>query len=95
MINIKSKIFNWINKIKMIIKIKKIQGKHASSQKSWIDPRLEARTSPIHKKGIFSKSPIKKGEKLMIWGGKVITRKIFKLEKQRSIKPLPLVKDDT
>ncbi|MCY1073559.1 SET domain-containing protein [Archangium lansingense] len=36
---------------------------------SWIDARLEARSSPIHGRGIFVTAPIAEGETLIIWGG--------------------------
>lgn len=36
---------------------------------SWIDPRLEARESPIHGRGVFTKNKITEGEIVIIWGG--------------------------
>lgn len=38
---------------------------------SWIDPRVEIRPSPIHRKGMFAKKLIKQGEKVIIWGGTI------------------------
>lgn len=37
-------------------------------KKSWIDPRIEIRSSPIHGKGMFAVAPIEKGEVVVIWG---------------------------
>lgn len=36
---------------------------------SWIDSRIEVRSSPIHGRGIFATSPIQQGEVVIIWGG--------------------------
>ena len=41
---------------------------------SWIDPRIEIRTSPIGGKGMFAREPIKAGETVMLWGGVVLTK---------------------
>lgn len=45
---------------------------------SWIDPRLELRTSSIEGQGVFSKESIKKGEVAIIWGGVVMTEEDLK-----------------
>jgi len=37
-------------------------------KKSWIDPRIETRSSPLHGKGMFAVAPIKKGEVVVIMG---------------------------
>lgn len=51
------------------------------SRDSWIDPRLELRESPIQGKGVFAKSPIKKGETVIVWGGVVMTGEDLKAGK--------------
>lgn len=40
---------------------------------SWIDPRIEIRSSPIGGKGMFAREPIKNGEVVIVWGGVVLT----------------------
>jgi uncharacterized protein len=40
---------------------------------SWIDPRIEVRSSPIHGKGIFATAPIQQGEVVIVWGGTLFT----------------------
>lgn len=40
---------------------------------SWIDPRLEVRSSPIHGRGIFTNAAIQQGEVIIIWGGTLFT----------------------
>lgn len=37
-------------------------------KKSWVDPRVEIESSPLHNKGMFAIAPIKKGEVVVIWG---------------------------
>lgn len=37
-------------------------------KKSWINPRIEIKSSPLHGKGRFAVAPIKKGEVVVIWG---------------------------
>jgi len=47
-------------------------------KKAWYDPRIEVRKSPVSGKGSFAKSKIKRGEKVIQWGGgKVVTLKEF------------------
>jgi hypothetical protein len=41
--------------------------------KSWVDPRLEVRRSPIHDRGLFATAPIKRDEVLIVWGGTFFT----------------------
>jgi uncharacterized protein len=41
---------------------------------TWFHPQLEVRDSPIHGKGLFAKTLIRKGETIMIWGGELYTR---------------------
>ena len=40
---------------------------------SWIDSRLEARSSPIHGKGVFANATIQQGEVVIAWGGTLFT----------------------
>jgi SET domain-containing protein len=40
---------------------------------SWIDSRIEVRSSSIHGKGIFATAPIQQGEVVIIWGGTLFT----------------------
>lgn len=42
-------------------------------EKSWIDPRIEVRSSPIQGKGLFAIAPIRKGETAAIFGGHLYT----------------------
>ena len=42
-------------------------------EKSWVDPRLEKRPSPIHGTGVFAAQAIRAGERLVIPGGIVFT----------------------
>lgn len=41
---------------------------------SWIDPRVEVRTSPIGGNGMFAREPINAGETVIVWGGVVLTK---------------------
>jgi len=41
---------------------------------TWVSPKLEPRTSSIHGEGVFAKELITKGEKLMEFGGELISR---------------------
>lgn len=40
---------------------------------SWIDLRIEVRTSPMQGQGLFAAAPLKAGEVVMIWGGQLFT----------------------
>ncbi len=40
---------------------------------SWINPKVDIRSSPLQGKGMFAKEPIKKGEVIVIWGGDYTT----------------------
>lgn len=40
--------------------------------RSWLDPRLEARPSPIDGYGLFANAPILAGEAVIRWGGRPI-----------------------
>ena len=50
-----------------------MQNKNYSLQ-SWIDPRIEIRTSLIGGKGMFAREPIKAEETVIVWGGIVLTK---------------------
>ena len=41
---------------------------------SWIDPRVELRPSSKGGKGLFAREPIKEGETVIIWGGRILTK---------------------
>jgi len=51
--------------------------------KSWIDPRVEVRSSIIEGKGMFAREPIKKGDVVVIWGGTLMTEEDIKAGKAR------------
>ena len=38
-------------------------------RESWINPKIEIESSPLHGKGMFAKAPIDAGEIVVIWGG--------------------------
>lgn len=46
---------------------------HGYPERSWSDPRLEKRESPIHGCGVYATAPIKAGELLHRFGGMVFT----------------------
>lgn len=48
---------------------------------SWIDSRVEVRTSIIHGRGIFANAPIQPGEVVIIWGGVLFTLEDIKAGK--------------
>ena len=41
--------------------------------RSWIDPRVEIRPSPIAGLGMFARAPVAAGEVVVVWGGVVLT----------------------
>ncbi len=49
------------------------------SSKSWIDPRIEVRASSSESKGMFALEPIREGETVVVWGGKLFSREELKL----------------
>lgn len=51
--------------------------------KSWIDPRVEVRSSAIQGKGMFARERIKKGKVVVIWGGVLMTEKDVQAGKAR------------
>ena len=48
---------------------------------SWIDPRVELRSSSTEGKGLFARESIKKGETVIIWGGAIFTESDIKKDK--------------
>jgi len=44
----------------------------AKSAEDWVSPKIEIRKSPVGGSGMFAVSPIKEGEKVVIWGGKYV-----------------------
>jgi uncharacterized protein len=42
-------------------------------RKSWLNPKVSVKKSPIHGLGLFATKPIKKDEIVMILGGKILT----------------------
>ncbi len=41
--------------------------------RSWIDPRVEVRRSPISGSGLFAREPLRAGEVIVIWGGSLFS----------------------
>ena len=37
---------------------------------SWVSPKIEMRSSPIHGRGTFTTSPIETAETVVIWGAR-------------------------
>ena len=44
--------------------------------RSWLDPRIELRTSPLGGCGLFASEPIREGETVLIWGGASYTDEV-------------------
>lgn len=42
--------------------------------RSWIDPRVDIRSSPLGGKGMFASEEIKKGAVVVVWGGVILRR---------------------
>ena len=54
--------------------------------KSWINPKIKIRSSPIGGKGMFACRNIKKDEIVIIWGGNFVTKKkLQKINKKNKI----------
>jgi SET domain-containing protein len=43
-----------------------------NARHSWLNPKLEVRSSPTHEKGVFAREAIAAGERVAIWGGDVM-----------------------
>ena len=39
---------------------------------SWMNPSLEVRQSSIDQRGVYAKDPVRKGERLAIFGGDIL-----------------------
>jgi|YNPBryulayer2012_1023412.scaffolds.fasta_scaffold14247_3 SET domain-containing protein len=50
-------------------------------QKTWLNPKVEIRETPNKGKGMFARDFIKKGEKVLIWGGEYTDERGAKLAK--------------
>ncbi len=57
---------------------------------TWIDPRLYIKQSAIHGRGIFTNADIQKGEMVMIWGGRVVSKTEYKDEDFRPATVVPI-----
>jgi uncharacterized protein len=60
--------------------------------KSWIDPRIEIRSSRLHGRGSFAREPIGAGEVVTVWGGelfRVAGGRLFALDGVGIRKPKP------
>ena len=44
---------------------------------SYLNKKVEVRSSGIHRKGIFALEPVKKDEVISVWGGFIITQDDF------------------
>ena len=53
---------------------------------SYLSPKVKVLSSGIDRRGIFAKSPIKKGEIVCVWGGHVITQKEFNVLAKKQFK---------
>src|SRR5580700_8327005 len=47
---------------------------YGNASSSWMSPKLELRSSAISRTGIFAKEKISKNERLVVYGGRVITK---------------------
>ncbi|MDQ3855934.1 MAG: SET domain-containing protein-lysine N-methyltransferase [Chloroflexota bacterium] len=45
--------------------------------RSWLDPRIEVRPSPIEGLGLFATAPIREGKVVIVWGGRVLSNEEF------------------
>lgn len=59
-------------------------------QRSWADPRLFVKESPINGRGIFCSQPIKAGEPLMTWGGVPVRKDSFDVKEYRFQSIVPI-----
>jgi hypothetical protein len=48
------------------------KGHAMSTTSSWLSPKLEVQRSKTHKKGVFARANIAKGERLVIFGGDIM-----------------------
>lgn len=52
--------------------------------RSWLDPRIELRVSPLGGCGLFATEPIREGETVLIWGGASYTDEVGAQEAMRA-----------
>jgi len=50
-------------------------------KKAWIPLKADIRQSSISEKGMFAREPVKKGEKVVVWGGAYVTKDEAEKEK--------------
>jgi len=62
---------------------------------TWSTPNLFAKESLIHGKGVFTKTQIKKGETVMIWGGELIKKDQYEAhaDQYRELTVVPVSED--
>ncbi|MBI4020538.1 MAG: SET domain-containing protein-lysine N-methyltransferase [Candidatus Aenigmarchaeota archaeon] len=51
--------------------------------KSFLSPKVDVRNSRLGGKGLFAKTPIKKGEMVIVWGGTLIAEADIKMGRYR------------
>jgi hypothetical protein len=56
--------------------------------RTWFDPRIEVRPSPLGGCGLFASAPIRAGEKVIVWGGASYTDEAGAQEAARAGKAL-------
>lgn len=59
-------------------------------ERTWVDKRLRVGKSSIDGKGVFITADIKKGEKIMIWGGTIIPKNEYDDNKYRPQTIVPI-----
>ena len=64
--------------------------KRSYAPRSWIDARLEARPSAIQGLGLFARSPIAKGEAVVVWGGQLFSKADLDTGVARDMSAVPL-----
>lgn len=67
--------------------------KRTYAPRSWIDARLKARPSAIQGLGLFAHAPIKEGETVVIWGGRLFSRADLDVGVARDMSAVPLTDD--
>jgi uncharacterized protein len=59
---------------------------------SWINPKIDVRSSPLHATGMYAKSLIKAGETVVIWGGNYVSKS--EADKAKKIRKVVMQLDD-
>lgn len=62
--------------------------------RSWYDPRLEVRPSPIHGVGMFTRRPVAEGETVAVVGGELVSGDEFRRRVSRLVKYNAIQVDD-